>query len=124
MKTVQQRAPSTATDFSSAIHRNHVLNHVVLAEINYFQKEKVNDLNSYMKILIDEQIQFYQKVNSFLNFFFSYQDFLFFRSLLNYKMHQEPLNKYRLIFVYNLHAFLILSSFNLFIHYFLVLLLS
>jgi hypothetical protein len=88
MKTIQQRAPSTATDFSSAIHRNHVLNHVVLAEINYFQKEKVNDLNSYMKVLIDEQIQFYEKVNSCFKRSFYYQDFLLFRSLLNYVMHQ------------------------------------
>lgn len=62
MRTVQQRAPSTTTDFSSAIHRNHVLNHVVLAEINFFQQEKVTDLNSYMKTLVDEQIQFYEKV--------------------------------------------------------------
>jgi hypothetical protein len=62
MRTVQQRAPSTTTDFSSAIHRNHVLNHVVLAEVNFFQQEKVTDLNVYMKTLVDEQIQFYEKV--------------------------------------------------------------
>jgi len=61
MKTIQQRGP---TDFSSAIHRNHTLNHVVLAEINFFQKEKVNDLNNYFKTLVDEQIQFYEKITS------------------------------------------------------------
>jgi len=58
MKTIQQRT----NDFSSAIHRDHTLNHVVLAEINFFQKEKVNDLNVYLKTLIEEQIQFYEKV--------------------------------------------------------------
>jgi len=60
MKTSQQRAQ---VDFTNTIHRNHVLNHVVLAEINFFQKEKVNDLNIYLKTLVDEQVQFYGKVN-------------------------------------------------------------
>ncbi|CAF1281027.1 unnamed protein product [Rotaria sordida] len=63
IKTASQRAPA---DFSNAIHRGHVLNHVVLAEINFFQKEKVIDLKQYMKTLIDEQIQFYEKVSSSL----------------------------------------------------------
>ncbi len=48
------------------IHRSQVLNHVVLAEINFFQKQKVNDLKLYMILLLDEQIEFYQKVNLFL----------------------------------------------------------
>jgi hypothetical protein len=60
MKTSQQRAQ---VDFTNTIHRNHVLNHVVLAEINYFQKEKVNDLNIYLKTLVGEQIKFYEEVN-------------------------------------------------------------
>jgi len=60
MKTNQQRGTA---DFSNAVYRIHVLNHVVLAEINFFQREKVNDLNIYLKTLIDEQIQFYEKVN-------------------------------------------------------------
>lgn len=59
MKTVQQRGPS---DLAGALHRHLVLNHVVLAEINFFQKEKVDDLNMYLKTLVDEQIQFYEKV--------------------------------------------------------------
>jgi hypothetical protein len=60
MKTNQQRGTA---DFSNAVYRIHVLNHVVLAEINFFQREKVDDLNIYLKTLIDEQIQFYEKVN-------------------------------------------------------------
>ncbi|CAF3985360.1 unnamed protein product [Rotaria sp. Silwood2] len=63
IKTVSQRAPP---DFSNAIHRGHVLNHVVLAEINFFQREKVTDLKAYMKTLVDEQIQFYEKVSAAL----------------------------------------------------------
>jgi hypothetical protein len=62
MRSLQQRAPSGTGDFTSAIHRSHVLNHVVLAEINFFQQEKVTDLNAYMKTFVDEQIQFYEKV--------------------------------------------------------------
>ncbi len=64
MRTIQQRPPSAAADFSNAIHRNHVLNHVVLAEINFFQREKVRDFNVYMKTLVDEQIQFFEKVKT------------------------------------------------------------
>jgi hypothetical protein len=60
MKTNQQRGTA---DFSNAVYRHHILNHVVLAEINFFQKEKVTDLNVYLKTLVDEQIQFYEKVN-------------------------------------------------------------
>ncbi|CAF0776928.1 unnamed protein product [Rotaria sp. Silwood1] len=63
IKTASQRAPP---DFSNAIHRGHVLNHVVLAEINFFQKEKVADLKVYMKTLVDEQIQFYEKISAAL----------------------------------------------------------
>ncbi|CAF0936610.1 unnamed protein product [Adineta steineri] len=61
MRTVQQRGQ---TDLANALHRNLVLNHVVLAEINYFQNEKVNDLNNYLKALVDEQIQFYENIVS------------------------------------------------------------
>lgn len=66
MKTLQQRTPA---DFTSAIHRDHTLNHVVLAEINFFQKEKVLDLNNYLKTLVEAQIQFYEKVNKTSCFF-------------------------------------------------------
>jgi len=66
MRNVHQRAPSMNNDFSSAIHRNHVLNHVVLAEINFFQKEKVADLNNYLKTLVDDQTHFYQNVTEHL----------------------------------------------------------
>ncbi len=68
MKSNQQRGP---TDLSSAVLRGHTLNHVVLAEINFFQKEKVNDLNIYLKTLIEEQIQFYEKVNFILIDYFN-----------------------------------------------------
>ncbi|CAM4772641.1 unnamed protein product [Rotaria magnacalcarata] len=61
MRSLQQRPPA---DFNSILHRSQVLNHVVLAEINFFQKEKVKDLNLYMKTLIDEQVQFYEKITS------------------------------------------------------------
>jgi hypothetical protein len=75
MKTIQQRAPA---DFTSAIHRDHTLKHVVLAEINFFQKEKVNDLNVYLRTLVDEQIQFYEKVNFLFNRLFYIRFFLVF----------------------------------------------
>ena len=65
MRTAQQRNQSTTPDFSSVVNRSLVLNHVVLAEINFFQKEKVNDLNLFTKTLLGEQIQFYEKVNPF-----------------------------------------------------------
>ncbi len=54
------------------MYRNQVLNHVVLAEINYFQKEKVNDLKLYMKSFLKQQIDFYQKVfrKNILDFFY------------------------------------------------------
>ena len=82
MKTNQQRGTA---DFSNAVNRVHVLNHVVLAEINFFQREKVDDFNVYLKALVDEQIQFYEKVNvSFVRI--SLTEFIF-RSLLNYVMH-------------------------------------
>lgn len=61
MKTLQQRG---VTDFSQAVHRNYVLNHVVLAEINFFQREKVDDFSNYFKTFVDEQIKFYEEVNS------------------------------------------------------------
>lgn len=61
MKTIQQRG---VTDFSTAVHRNYVLNHVVLAEINFFQREKVDDFSNYFKTLVDEQIQFYEQITS------------------------------------------------------------
>ncbi|CAF3921237.1 unnamed protein product, partial [Rotaria magnacalcarata] len=64
IKTLQQRTASS--DFTNAIHRGLVLNHVVLAEINFFQKEKVTDLKVYMKGLVDEQTEFYEKVSSSL----------------------------------------------------------
>ncbi|CAF0731393.1 unnamed protein product [Didymodactylos carnosus] len=63
MKNIQQRSPNTP-DFSNAIHRNHVLNHVVLAEINFFNSEKVKDFNQIMKTLIGQQIKFYEDITS------------------------------------------------------------
>jgi hypothetical protein len=63
MRTAQQRGQSTTPDFNSVLNRSQVLNYVVLAEINFFQREKVTDLNSYMKTLLNQQIQFYEKVN-------------------------------------------------------------
>ena len=65
MRSLQQRPPA---DLNIILHRSQVLNHVVLAEINFFQKEKVKDLNLYLKTLIDEQIQFYEKVQFFVLF--------------------------------------------------------
>lgn len=47
------------------MHRSQVLNHVILAEINFFQREKVYDFNTYLKQLLHEQIQFYENVNLF-----------------------------------------------------------
>ncbi|CAF4259580.1 unnamed protein product [Rotaria socialis] len=61
MRSLQQRPPA---DFNIILHRSQVLNHVVLAEINFFQKEKVKDLNLYMQTLMNEQIQFYEKITS------------------------------------------------------------
>jgi hypothetical protein len=63
MRTAHQRGQSTTPDFNSVLNRSQVLNYVVLAEINFFQREKVTDLNSYMKTLLNQQIQFYEKVN-------------------------------------------------------------
>lgn len=60
MKTVQNRA---VTDLVNVADRYQTLNHVVLAEINFFQREKVQDLNAYLKALMDEQIQFYERVS-------------------------------------------------------------
>lgn len=88
MKTNQQRGTA---DFSNAINRVHVLNHVALAEINFFQREKVDDLNTYLRTLIDEQIQFYEKVNSLSLLHF--HDISLYRLLLNYEMQHQPLNK-------------------------------
>ncbi|CAF1134396.1 unnamed protein product [Adineta steineri] len=62
IKSVQQRGPTATPDFSGAIHRGQVFNYVVLAEINFFQKDKVNDLNLYLKSLLHEQIQFYENI--------------------------------------------------------------
>ncbi|CAF4034257.1 unnamed protein product [Rotaria sordida] len=67
MRNLQHHSLSTISDFNSVVHRNQVLNHVVLAEINFFQKEKVKDFNLYMKILMNEQIQFYEKITSELH---------------------------------------------------------
>ncbi|CAF2514305.1 unnamed protein product [Rotaria sp. Silwood2] len=64
IRNIQQRGPSTVSDFNSVINRAQVLNHVVLAEINFFQKEKVKDLNLYMKTLMNEQILFYEQITS------------------------------------------------------------
>ena len=62
MKTVQQRG----IDASDAARRYHDLNHVVLAEINFFQKQKVIDLNQYLSEVVDEQTNFYGEVNECL----------------------------------------------------------
>jgi len=43
--------------------------------MNFFQKEKVNGLKLYMKSLLDQQIDFYEKVN--LLFFLPIENFLF-----------------------------------------------
>ncbi|CAF3981534.1 unnamed protein product, partial [Rotaria sp. Silwood1] len=67
IRNIQQRGPSTVSDYNGVIHRSQVLNHVVLAEINFFQKEKVQDLNLYMKTLMHEQIQFYEQITSELH---------------------------------------------------------
>ena len=82
IRGLQQRGSSAVSDFQSAIHRGQVLNHVVLAEINYFQNEKVKDLNLYMKTLINEQIQFYERVNLLDNFLIFYRTFI-------YRLHQN-----------------------------------
>ncbi|CAF0928284.1 unnamed protein product [Adineta ricciae] len=58
MKTVQQRG----IDASDAARRYHDLNHVVLAEINFFQKQKVIDLNEYLQEVVDEQTNFYGEI--------------------------------------------------------------
>ena len=53
---------SVVPDLNGATQRNQVLNHVILAEINFFQKAKVNDLKAYIKTLLDEQVNFYETV--------------------------------------------------------------
>lgn len=55
---------SIAPDLNGANQRNQILNHVILAEINFFQKAKVNDLKVYIKTLLDEQINFYEKITT------------------------------------------------------------
>jgi len=64
IRNAQTRGASATPDLNGAMHRNQVLNYVVLAEINFFQKEKVNDLKMYMQSLLDEQIEFYEKITS------------------------------------------------------------
>lgn len=80
MKTIQNRGTA---DFTNAVHRNLILNYVVLAEINFFQNEKVSDLNVYLKTLVEEQIQFYEKVI----FNFLIQSFSFF--VHYFRLHQN-----------------------------------
>ena len=63
IRTVQQRGPTATPDFNGALQRYNVLNHVVLAEISHFQRNKVTDLHAYMKTVMAEQIRFYEKVN-------------------------------------------------------------
>ncbi|CAF1176537.1 unnamed protein product [Adineta ricciae] len=62
IRNVQQRGSTGTPDFAGAIHRSQVLNHVILAEINFFQREKVYDFNTYLKQLLHEQIMFYENI--------------------------------------------------------------
>lgn len=85
MKSLQQRSPTTTPDFSLIANRNNALHHVVAAEINFFQKEKVKDLHLQMKTLMNEQIEFYEKVNfSKISFHRDSHLLSSFRSLQNY----------------------------------------
>ena len=73
-----------------------MLNHVVLAEINFFQQEKVTDLSQYMKTFVDEQIQFYEKVKKMLIMKTSITFeivIILFRSRMNYVMHHIHSNR-------------------------------
>ncbi|CAF1162187.1 unnamed protein product [Adineta ricciae] len=62
IRNVQQRGLTGTPDFAGAIHRSQILNHVILAEINFFQREKVYDFNTYLKQLLHEQIMFYENI--------------------------------------------------------------
>src|SRR5438094_583797 len=84
IRNTQQRNSSGTSNLIGVIHRNQILNHVILAEINLFQKDKVNDLKLYMKSLLDEQIEFYEKVKIF--FFQFYFFFLIYRFIKNKKI--------------------------------------
>lgn len=91
IRTVQQRGPVATPDYNGAIQRNNILNHVILAEINLFQRDKVRDLHSYMKILINEQIQFYERVK--FNFLFDIE--IVFVSIVSLKF-RSPMNYVKL----------------------------
>lgn len=64
IRTVQQRGPTATADYNGALERHNIFNHVILAEINLFQKDKVHDLHNYMKTIMTEQIQFYERVTN------------------------------------------------------------
>ncbi|UJR08836.1 hypothetical protein I4U23_013090 [Adineta vaga] len=64
LRNIQQRGATGTPDFAGIIHRSQVLNHVVLAEINFFQREKVYDFTTYLKQLLHEQIQFYENITA------------------------------------------------------------
>ncbi len=44
------------------ITRLDVVNYASLAEINYFNGQKINDLNSYMRNYLTKQIEFYSEI--------------------------------------------------------------
>lgn len=92
IRSTQTRGPSAAPDLNATLHRSQALNHVVLAEINYFQKEKVRDLKVYLKSLLDEQIDFYEKVNFILVFFIKFKKRIFFVSS---RLHQNYVMLYQ-----------------------------
>lgn len=46
--------------------RREIISHVTFAEINHFNREKVEDLTQYMKSFLQQQVQFYSEITECL----------------------------------------------------------
>ena len=54
-----------ASVVSQAKQRTDVLSYSLLAEMSYFHQQRVRDYNSAVKIFLQEQINYYQRVIEF-----------------------------------------------------------
>jgi hypothetical protein len=59
---LQQKQEKEVINMGDIITRLDVVNYASLAEINYFNGQKINDLNSYMRNYLTKQIEFYSEI--------------------------------------------------------------
>jgi sorting nexin-9/18/33 len=59
---LQQKQEKEVINMGDIITRLDVVNYATLAEVNYFNGQKINDFSLYMRSFLSKQIEFYSEI--------------------------------------------------------------